>query len=93
MWPKHYGHTRRGDDDGLHRLSRQPQARANFCRELSVQQVWCHVIDANAVPMLEPCNIRASLLMHRLMLPRVSLKPSPTPPPPLEPLDFQSLGA
>ncbi|GFH33679.1 hypothetical protein HaLaN_33085, partial [Haematococcus lacustris] len=26
--------------------------------------VWCHVIDANAVPMLEPCSIRASLPMH-----------------------------
>ncbi|GFH14810.1 hypothetical protein HaLaN_10930 [Haematococcus lacustris] len=37
--------------------------------------------------------IRASLPMHRLRQPRGSPKSSPTPPPHLKPLDFQSLGA
>ncbi|GFH26433.1 hypothetical protein HaLaN_24580 [Haematococcus lacustris] len=58
-----------------------------------VKLLWCHVIDANAIPMLEPYSIRASLPMHRLRQFRVSLKPNPTPPPPFEPLDFHSLGA
>ncbi|GFH07211.1 hypothetical protein HaLaN_01980 [Haematococcus lacustris] len=42
----------------------------------SVHLVWCHVIDANAVPMLEPCSIRASLPMQRLRQPGVCIKPT-----------------
>ncbi|GFH07241.1 hypothetical protein HaLaN_02018 [Haematococcus lacustris] len=76
--------------DEMHGVIHYPSVHPVHVRSM---KVWGHVVDANAVPMLEPCSIRASLPMHRLRQSRVSLKPNPTPPPPLEPLDFHSLGA